>query len=78
LRLSVRGLDQLDELLPALRALGVSVDTRTISPADCRTAIDAFLWTLKRGLGNRFDPESRQACGATAWTLLGILARATT
>lgn len=76
LRLSVRGLDQLDGLIPALSALGVTVDTRTISPADCRTAIDAFLWALQRGLGNRFDAADRRACGATAWTLLEILARA--
>lgn len=75
LRLSVRGLDRLDELLPALAALGVRVDPAAITPADCRTAIDAFLWTLQRGLGTRFDPASRKACGTTAWTLLGILAK---
>jgi hypothetical protein len=76
LRLSVRGLDRLEDLVPALRALGVRVDIGAVTPAECRTAIDAFLWTLQRGLGRRFDPESRQVCGATAWTLIGILSRA--
>jgi purine-binding chemotaxis protein CheW len=76
IRLSVRGLDQLNELVPALGKLGIHIDTRTTTPADCRTAIDAFLWALQRGLGPRFDKPARQACGATAWTVLGILARA--
>lgn len=75
-RLCVRGLDRLDELVPALAALDMRVGPRAIGSGDGRTAIDAFLWTLKRGLGRRFDDESRRACDAVAGSLLDILARA--
>ena len=75
-RLCVRGLDQLDELVPSLAALDIRVGADAIISGDGPTAIDAFLWTLKRGLGRRFDDERRRACEAAGRSLLEILVQA--
>ena len=67
---AVRGLDDLDQLLPAVRALGQRHARYGVRPAHYGTVAAALLWTLEQGLGDAFTPEAR-----TAWsTVYGILA----
>jgi nitric oxide dioxygenase len=60
---AVRGLDDLDGLVPALRALGARHAGYGVTGADYAVVGEAFMWTLERGLGADFTPEVR-----SAWT----------
>jgi purine-binding chemotaxis protein CheW len=75
-RLAVRGLDRIDDLLPAFASLGVRIDGRTASASDIRAAIEASAWALRRGLGKRFDAGMERAWTTSAWTLVAALIRA--
>ena len=67
----VRGLDDPDTLLPAVRALGARHLGYGVRDADYDAVGSALLWTLAQGLGDAFRPEVR-----VAWaTVYGLLAR---
>lgn len=68
----VRGLDRLDDLLPAVEALGRRHGAYGVHDAHYATVADALLWTLERGLGARFTPAVRDAW-AEAYTLLATV-----
>ena len=65
---AVGGLSRLDELLPALRALGLRHAGYAVQPEHYTTVGEALLWTLEQGLGEDFTDEVRQAWVA-AYTL---------
>ena len=70
LAVAVRGLDNLDQLVPAVRALGARHAGYGVTPGHYSTVATALLWTLEQGLGDAFTQEARDA-----WTTVyGILA----
>ena len=67
---AVGGLDDLDLLRSAIRALGRRHAGYGFQPAHYDTVATALLWTLEQGLGDAFTPEAREAWA----TVYGILA----
>jgi hemoglobin-like flavoprotein len=67
---AVAGLDDLDALVPAVKALGARHATYGATPAHYAPVAEALLWTLGQGLGEAFTPEVE-----AAWTkVYGVLA----
>jgi hemoglobin-like flavoprotein len=68
--IAVNGLDRLDELVPAVRQLGVRHARYGVKDQHYDTVAEALLWTLERGLGPDFTPAAKEA-----WTAVyGVLA----
>jgi nitric oxide dioxygenase len=65
----VKSLDRLDQLLPAVQALGRRHAGYGVRPEHFDTVGAALLWTLQQGLGEGFTPEVREAW-ASAYTAL--------
>jgi nitric oxide dioxygenase len=61
LTIAVRGLDRLDELVPAVRQMGARHTTYGVTDAHYDTVAEALLWTLDRGLGADFTPHVRDS-----------------
>jgi hemoglobin-like flavoprotein len=61
LTMVVRGLDRLDLLLPAVEALGRRHGAYGVQDEHYETVAQALLWTLERGLGDAFTPDTRDA-----------------
>ena len=66
---AVKGLDRPDELLPAVRNLGVRHVGYGVKDEHYDTVAAALLWTLERGLGADFTPDVKDAWIAV-YTLL--------
>jgi hemoglobin-like flavoprotein len=58
---AVRGLTRLDELVPAVEALGNRHAGYGVTDSHYGTVATALLWTLEKGLGEGFTPEVRAA-----------------
>lgn len=69
LRVVVTGLDRIDTLVPAVRALGRRHATYGVADEHYATVGAALLWTLEQGLGSLFTP-SHEAAWAAAYGLL--------
>jgi hemoglobin-like flavoprotein len=69
LRMVVVGLTQMEELVPAVQALGRRHAGYGVAEAHYATMGAALLWTLEQGLGAAFTPEVA-AAWATVYTLL--------
>ena len=65
---AVNGLDHLDEIVPAVRNLGVRHIDYGTAAEDYDTVGEALLWTLGQGLGDAFTPEVK-----AAWTEAYVL-----
>ncbi|MFI5002796.1 MAG: globin family protein [Reyranellales bacterium] len=65
----VGGLNRLDTLLPAVRALGQRHAGYGVSTADYVPVGAALLWTLQQGLGEAFTPDVKDAWAAAYRTL---------
>lgn len=57
----VNGLDRLDTVLPAARALAKRHVGYGVKPADYAAVGEALLWTLARGLGAAWTPATAEA-----------------
>ena len=68
---AVNGLDRLDTIAPALKALGVRHAGYGVRDGHYATVGDALLWTLERGLGESFTPDVAEAWSAA----YGLLAQ---
>jgi hemoglobin-like flavoprotein len=67
---AVGGLTNLDKLVPTVKALGARHSGYGVTAAHYGIVGEALLWTLKRGLGEGFTPETR-----SAWAkVYGVLA----
>ena len=67
---AVRGLDDLEALVPVVRDLGARHNGYGVKDEHYDTVATALLWTLEQGLGEAFTPETREA-----WVeVYGILA----
>ena len=72
----VRGLDRLDELLPAVEALGRRHGAYGVRDEHYETVKQALLWTLERGMGDGFTPAVRRAWAETYDLLAEAMKRA--
>ena len=61
LTVAVRGLNRLDEIVPAVQALGRRHAGYHVRPEHYATVAAALLWTLEQGLGAAFTPELKAA-----------------
>ena len=57
----VRSLEHLEQLVPAVQALGRRHGGYGVRPAHYDTVGGALLWTLGQGLGDAFTPEVSEA-----------------
>jgi hemoglobin-like flavoprotein len=58
---AVGGLNRLDKIIPAVKALGARHSGYGVTEAHYAIVGEALLWTLDRGLGEGFTPEVRSA-----------------
>jgi hemoglobin-like flavoprotein len=65
----VKSLDKLDQLVPAVQALGRRHAGYGVRESHYATVGEALLWTLEQGLGEAFTPPTRDAW-ATAYGVL--------
>ena len=68
---AVAGLDNLDTLVPAVKALGARHAVYGVTVAQYGVVGDALMWTLQRGLGDAFTTEVRSAW-AKVYALLAV------
>lgn len=61
LALAVKGLDNLEALLPAVKHLGRSHGGYGVTDEHYATVGTALLWTLEKGLGDDFTPDVKRA-----------------
>lgn len=69
LGLAVGGLDRLNELVPAVRQLGLRHAGYHVRDEHYETVGEALLWTLGRGLGPAFTSDMQAAWAKVYWTL---------
>ncbi len=69
LGMAVAGLERLDQLVPAVRQLGLRHAAYQVRDEHYETVGEALLWTLARGLGAAFTQETQAAWAKTYWTL---------
>jgi hemoglobin-like flavoprotein len=67
---AVNGLDQLDQIVPAVQQLGVRHVNYGVKDKEYDTVGAALLWTLETGLGDAFTDDVKEAWA----TVYGILA----
>ena len=67
---AVKGLDRLDQLVPVVQDLGRRHATYGVEDRHYDTVGAALLWTLEKGLGEAFTPDTKEAWA----TVYGILA----
>lgn len=66
---TVGSLDRVETILPAVRALGLRHAGYHIREEHYETVGTALLWTLEKGLGPEFSPETRSAWAKVYWLL---------
>ena len=76
LGLAVKGLDQLDQLVPALENLGRRHTGYGVQDHHYDTVGAAFLWTLEKGLGAAFTPPVKDAWAAVYGVMAGVMKNA--
>jgi len=69
----VKSLNRLDQLVPAVQALGRRHGGYGVRPEHYDRVGEALLWTLGQGLGPGFTPEVRAAWTATYYTLADVM-----
>lgn len=69
LGLAVGGLNELHNLLPIVRHLGLRHAGYGVRDEHYETVGEALLWTLGRGLGPAFTEETQAAWARAYWTL---------
>ena len=73
---AVRGLDDLDALVPAVRDLGARHGGYGVRDKHYDTVAEALLWTLEKGLGDAFTPETKEAWLVVYGVLAGTMKEA--
>lgn len=58
---AVRGLDRLETLVPAIQAMGARHAGYGVTADHYGTVASALLWTLEKGLGADFTPDTKEA-----------------
>src|SRR5262245_48355368 len=70
---AVKGLDHLEQLVPAVEQLGQRHVRYGVKDAHYDTVGAALLWTLERGLGDAFTPAVREAWAETYTVLATVM-----
>jgi hemoglobin-like flavoprotein len=70
---AVRSLDRLEQVVPAVRALGARHVAYGVRDEHYQTVGRALLWTLRKGLGDSFTPEVEAAWAEVYTTLAGVM-----
>ena len=70
---AVNGLTRLDDIVPAVRQLGIRHAGYGVKDQHYDTVAVALLWTLDQGLGTGFTPEVREAWTAAYDVLAGTM-----
>ena len=73
LRIAVVSLNRLDQIVPAVQALGRRHVAYGVRDEHYATVAAALLWTLEQGLGAAFTPEVRDAWVAVYTVLAGVM-----
>ena len=73
---AVTNLHRLDEILPAVKALGQRHKGYGVTAAHYAPVGAALLWTLEKGLGADFTPEVKAAWTETYTALAGVMTTA--
>ena len=73
LGLAVAALDRFDDIVPALKLLGVKYRTRGITEFHYGAVGEALLWTLKQSLGSHWSPEVEDAWTAMCTVIAEIM-----
>jgi len=69
-------LDLMDNLLPALQAMGRRYGEQGVTARDYRVAEETLLWTLEQALGQRFAAAERDAWRSAFDTVTAIMLEA--
>lgn len=75
---AVGSLNNLNQLLPAVKALGARHSGYGVTTEDYRLVGEALLWTLERGLGQDFTSEVRSAWANVYHVLAATMQAGTT
>lgn len=73
---AVTNLHKLDEILPAVEALGARHKSYGVKAEHYAPVGAALLWTLEKGLGADFTPEIKAAWTDTYTVLTGVMTNA--
>ncbi|WP_428677642.1 globin family protein [Reyranella sp.] len=73
---AVTNLHKLDEILPAVKALGERHKGYGVTAAHYAPVGAALLWTLEQGLGPDFTPDVKEAWTETYTALAGVMTSA--
>ena len=72
----VKSLDKLDQIVPAVQALGRRHAGYGVRESHYATVGEALLWTLEQGLGEAFTPDVRAAWTEAYGTLATVMIEA--
>ena len=72
----VKSLDKLDQIVPAVQALGRRHAGYGVRESHYSTVGEALLWTLEQGLGEAFTPDVRAAWTTAYLTLATVMIEA--
>ena len=72
----VKSLDKLDQIVPAVQALGRRHAGYGVRESHYATVGEALLWTLQKGLGQAFTPDVRAAWTEAYGTLATVMIQA--
>jgi nitric oxide dioxygenase len=72
----VKSLDKLDQIVPAVQALGRRHAGYGVRERHYATVGEALLWTLEQGLGDAFTPEVRDAWAGAYGVLASVMMEA--
>ncbi len=70
---AVKSLDRLEQVLPAVEALGARHVAYGVRDEHYRTVGRALIWTLKKGLRDEFTPEAEAAWAEVYAALSGAM-----
>jgi hemoglobin-like flavoprotein len=70
---AVKSLDRLEQVLPAICALGTRHAGYGVREKDYDTVGRALIWTLRKGLGDDFTPEVEAAWAGVYAALAGVM-----
>ena len=73
LTVAVKGLDNLEQLIPVLRELGRRHVAYGVTGAHYDAGGAALLWTLEKGLGAAFTPELRDAWATVYGVIVTVM-----
>ena len=70
---AVKKLDSLGDVIADVQALGKRHDKYGVNPSHYPVVADSLLWTLEKGLGERWNDEVKEAWVTLYTTLSGIM-----